>query len=230
MVRKNRRAARQSPSRVDLVLRELKQRIADGRYPPGTPLSESQLARDHDASRTPVREALSRLVQEGYVQRLPGRGYLVTPITVRLIQDTFEVRRVLEGAAAARAAADATEGEIAQLRQLAEFRYAVGDAASYRSAQTYNRNFHMAVVAASHNALIVDLVRHCLTQMERFMSLGVNFDAFQGGASVEHNEIVDAIAARTADAARAAMERHLDRSTTLLMRALVRGEIPGLTV
>ena len=77
------------------------------------------LAREHGMSRTPVREGLARLWQERYLDRVAGHGYFVARVTVQSIHDTFDVRRLLEGAAAACAAELATAEEIQLLRQLA---------------------------------------------------------------------------------------------------------------
>ena len=74
------------------------------------------LAKAHNMSRTPVRESLTRLWQEHYLDRVAGHGYFVARVTVQSIHETFDVRRVLEGAAAAWAAERATEEEIAQLQ------------------------------------------------------------------------------------------------------------------
>jgi len=148
-------------SRRDHAYLEIKRRIVHGELAPGMPLSEVELARQIRTSRTPVREALSRLLEEGYVERVPARGYFVTPITVTLIQNVFEVRRLLEGAAAARAAEFADPAAIARLRALATCEYAGEDAASFRKAAEANGAFHLAVAQASRNAIIVDLVRHC---------------------------------------------------------------------
>ena len=89
---------------LEEVHQEIKRRIVHGRYAPGAVLSESVLARVHHTSRTPVREALSRLFEEGYVERVPRKGYTVAPLTIGVIKNTLEVRRVLEATAAGRAA------------------------------------------------------------------------------------------------------------------------------
>ena len=111
-------------TRVEHAYLGIKHRIVQGIDAPGTPLLETVLAQHLQTSRTPVREALARLLEEGYVEHVPGRGYFVTPITVTLIQDLFEVRRLLEGAAAARAAELADAAAIARLHELAGFEYA----------------------------------------------------------------------------------------------------------
>src|SRR5687767_12740137 len=98
---------------VERAYQETRARILDGRYQPGTPLSELTLARAFGISRTPVREMLTRLHQDGWVERVPSRGYFVARVTLRAIQDSFEVRRLLEGATAAAAATHATPEEVA---------------------------------------------------------------------------------------------------------------------
>src|SRR5262245_60645504 len=63
------------PTRVEQAYMEIKYRVVHGAYPPGSPLSESKLSRTLRISRTPVREALTRLLEEGYVERVRGRGF-----------------------------------------------------------------------------------------------------------------------------------------------------------
>src|SRR4051812_17172883 len=102
---------------VERAYRDLKAGIVVGRYRPGASLSEVGLASEHGMSRTPIREGLARLWQEGYLDRVVGHGYFVARVTVQQIHDTFDVRRLLEGAAAARAAEVATAGALGQVRQ-----------------------------------------------------------------------------------------------------------------
>lgn len=201
----------------DRIHRRLMVALLKGQYPPGAPLSEVSLAASFKVSRTPVREALAQLVSEGFAERVSGRGVFAARVTVQTLRDVLEVRHLLEGEAAARAATRATRVEIDRMRTLAVFRYAVGDAASYRHATDQNRAFHEAVAAASHNGEVAALIGLCLTRMERFMALGVSHGQFQEGAGTEHLAVVDAIEARDPDAARSVMEAHLARSGDLLM-------------
>jgi DNA-binding GntR family transcriptional regulator len=217
------------PSRVEQAHLEIKHRITHGTYAPGTPLSESKLARMLRTSRTPVREALSRLLEEGYVERIPARGYFVARITMELIRNVFQVRRLLEGAAAESAAALADPETIARLRGLEEFHYILGDAASLQRAQKANTEFHLAVAAASRNALLVDLIRDCLNQVMRFISLGVNMAPLQETATREHHAVVDAMERHDPAGARKAIEAHLDDSSRLMTDALARGDIRAVT-
>jgi DNA-binding GntR family transcriptional regulator len=226
-------------SHVDRAYRSIKAGIVEGRYAPGAPLSEVVLAREHGMSRTPVREGLARLWQERYLDRVAGHGYFVARVTVQSIRDTFDVRRLLEGAAAARAAELATDEEIQVLRRLAvlpqlsqtDTRRKRSDApGEYRDAEAANVRFHLAIASAAHNSLAKELIERCLGQVDRFMSLGVNFGEFQTGATEAHLFIVEAIAARDGAAARLRMEEHLDRGSELMKEALLRGQLSNVGV
>ncbi len=226
-------------SQVERAYREIKRGIVEGRYRPGTPMAEVMLAREHDMSRTPMREGLARLWQEQYLDRVAGHGYFVARVTVQSIHDTFDVRRVLEGSAAAWAAERATDEEIAQLRHLASLpQPASADAprsrsdapAEYRSAEAANVRFHLAIAAAARNTLAMELIDRCLAKVDRFMSLGVNFGPFQQGATEAHLLIVDAIASRDSSAARRRMEEHLDCGSRLMKDALLRGQLTAVGV
>jgi DNA-binding GntR family transcriptional regulator len=218
------------PNRRDQAYHGIKERIVQGELGPGMPLSESKLARLLRTSRTPVREALSRLAEERYVQRVPGRGYIVTPVTVDLIQNLFEIRRLLEGASAARAAELGDEALVVRLRALGAFEYDPKDARSFKRAAQANTAFHVEVAQASQNSIFVDLVCQCLDQVTRLIALGMDHQGLQESASEEHRAVIEAIARRDPEGARRAMERHLDGSRRRTMEALVQGEIRSVTV
>lgn len=213
---------------VERAYRDIKAGIVAGRYRPGTPLSEVMLAREHAMSRTPIREGLARLWQEQYLDRVPGHGYFVARVTVQSIHETFDVRRVIEGAAAAWAAERATDDEIAQLRQMVTVPQ--DTPANYRDAEAANARFHLAIATAARNTFASELIERCLTKVDRFMSLGVNFGPFQQGATNAHLLIVEAIATRDPGAARLRMEEHLDCGSRLMKDALLRGQMTHVGV
>ena len=222
--------SKRSTTAVERAHLEVRLRIVNGALKPGAPLSEPALARELRLSRTPVREALSRLYEEGYVERVPGRGFRVALVTVQLIQNVFEVRQLLEGEAAARAAKRATVEDIARLRALAGAHPVVDSPETNRKAFEANSRFHELLAASSRNALLVDLVRHCLDQVTRFMALGVSLETFQRAAHAEHNAIVDAIESRDPEKARRAAEQHLDDAARFLLGAVMRGELHAIAM
>lgn len=216
-----------SPLQLERVYQEIKFRVVYGRYRPGTSLSESVLARVHRSSRTPVREALSRLGEEGYVERLPRRGYIVAPITIQAIQNAYEVRLVLEIAGAGYAAERVDEAGIAEMVALADYPTLEASEESYRERLTANERFHLAVASASHNGNLVELVRHSLLQHNRVLSLGVERPILSGSVP-QHHAIVDAIRAHDVAGSREAMRMHLEDAHLLVMDFLTRGRLRGV--
>jgi len=224
------RTARRSDDapHVERAYRNLKAAIVEGRYRPGASLSEVGLASEHGMSRTPIREGLARLWQEGYLDRVVGHGYFVARVTVQQIHDTFDVRRLLEGAAAARAAALATAEDVERLHGLAMV--PIGATLDYRQSETANVQFHLAIAACARNGLALELIERCLAQVDRFMSLGVNFGQFTETATEAHLQIADAIARHDSAGARTRMEEHLDCGSRLMKEALLRGQLTHVGV
>lgn len=221
-----RRLTAQAPH-VERAYRDLKSGIVEGRYRPGEPLSEVSLAHEHGMSRTPIREGLARLWQDGYLDRVVGLGYFVSRVTVQQIHDTFDVRRLLEAAAAARAAEFASSEAVEDLWRLAIVPH---DADAYRASEAANARFHLAVAASARNTLAYDLIERCLAQVDRFMSLGVSFGPFMKDATEAHIDIVDAIARHDPDAARARMEAHIDTGSRMMKDALLRGQLSSVGI
>ena len=214
---------------LERVYQEIKCRIVYGRYKPGMALSESVLARVNHSSRTPVREALSRLMEEGYVERSGKRGYEVAAVTLAGIRQTFEVRRVLEVMAAGLAAERSDLASVARMRTLADYPTLEQNAESYRARLTVNDRFHIAVAQGADNGLLVDLVRRCVLQHDRVLSLSDRFPVLRSSVP-QHHAIVDAIERRDADGARQAMREHLDASNALVMDWLIEGRIRGISI
>jgi DNA-binding GntR family transcriptional regulator len=169
------------------------------------------------------------LLEEGYVERLPGRGFSVARITLKSIQDTFDVRRALESEAAAGAALRRDASALDRLRALAPLPQGVGEGAA-EAARLANASFHLGVAEASGNVLLVSLVRRCLDQVDRFLLHGIRVQAVPAQITVEHLEIVEAISRQDPLAAGRAMEQHLDACRQQILQALVAGDRQQIAV
>src|ERR671932_262027 len=171
----------------------LKQDILTCELAPGTQIFEGELAARYGTSKTPVREALSWLGQEGLVQVLPRRGYLVAPVTLRDVQEVFQLRLLLETAAAELAAEHVSEEGLRQLKALVGVRYTYRDRASYARFLRANREFHVAVAEASGNGRMAAFVSRLLEDMERILHLGLDLRDSADEMAAEHGELVDAL-------------------------------------
>src|SRR5580700_1564754 len=104
---------------TDTVYEQLKTAIVELRIPPGEPLREAEIAQGLSVSKTPVREALARLEQDGLVELNSFRSALVTEYTARDLQEIYEVREIIEVAAARAAAESMSEKGLADLGRIA---------------------------------------------------------------------------------------------------------------
>ena len=208
-------------SLTDRVYRALKGQILRRELAPGTLLTEAQLAQVHGVSKTPAREALRRLQQEGLIELVPYSGYLVGRTSVEQARDLLEVRRILEGEAACLAAARLREEDLPALRRLAQTIYRKGEPDSYAEFCLANRAFHVAIATCSRNALLAQMVGDVLDrlQMALYQDLAAS-DPVQVAA--DHAAVVEAVAARDSVAARRAVQAEVDQ----LRHRLVRGVEP----
>jgi DNA-binding GntR family transcriptional regulator len=208
----------------------LKRDIISCKLRPGQLVIEGDLAAQYGMSKTPIREALNLLRREGFVQTLPRRGTLVTPIDVQDVQHTFLLRMLLEPEAAALAAMRAT-GQ--QLKALAELSDATdGGKSSKRPAPgdalRLNRQFHIAIAEASGIPRLAEMVASLHEEVERFY----NTERVQGAGDPtgrHHHELVEAIVTGDPDRARTLMADSIRASRQHLIETLIedpRG--PGL--
>jgi DNA-binding GntR family transcriptional regulator len=202
--------------RADYAYRRLEEMIVTRQLPPGSMVSETQLAQELDIGRTPVREALARLKHMGFVETHPRRGTLVSSVDVRLQLELLEVRRPLEELVVASASVRATPAERETMTRLAvEIIEAAetGDVHRYFSA---NRAIHEAEVAAAHNSMLATTMQIIHAQSRRFWYVHVQqAGAFTEGAAL-HAAVMRAIAASDAKVAVAAAKKlmqFLDRLT-----------------
>jgi len=141
---------------------------------PGEMIFQNALIERYQASKTPLREALKRLTQEGLIQPVPSSGYLVAPITLEDIRELFDVRQILEMAAVERAAKLATKEQLADLDKLVGKSYALNSDESSISWYMTNLEFHVSIAAISSNRLaqilrgvLEDLSRSFVLDLER---------------------------------------------------------------
>ena len=190
---------------------------------PGLMVAQTQLVERYQLSVTPVREALKRLEQEGYVQSIPRFGYLITPITVEDIEDIYELRLLLEKPAVRMAAQRATDAQLAELQEHARFSYVYKDTHSYQKFLLANVDFHTRVATISGNRRLGESVGRLLDEMTRIFHLGLDVRDSAEEMKNEHITLSGALAARNADLAEQIMEDQIRRSQQRVLEMLNQG-------
>jgi GntR family transcriptional regulator, rspAB operon transcriptional repressor len=182
------------------------------KLPPGEFLSEVDLAERCGTSRTPVREACTRLLQDKWLSRIRRKGFLVTPISVRDIVDMYQYRKVLECFTAEKAAQTATSEQIAELRALVapENNPAAELAAILRA----NEAFHRRLSELAGNERVITQINLTLAYVTRLDTLCTQ--TVPGW--IGHSDILRAIAAHEPAEARRAMEVHIEESRDKMIK------------
>jgi len=189
--------------------REIRKRILDGSLPPASPLSENQISAALELSRTPVREALSRLEREGLIRTVVGRGAFVAEVTPLDIREIYEIREQLEGHAVRVAATRLTDADLAALQQIVETTRRAMAAGDNRAAWECDVALHRKFLEATQNRRLITIVATLDDQMHRIRTMWTQTPAWQQDAMAEHEAIVAAVKRRDPDAAEAALRHHL---------------------
>ncbi|NWJ27424.1 GntR family transcriptional regulator [Rhizobium sp. RM] len=187
--------------------KDLKQRILQGTFKAGDLLTERTLAGDSGISRTPLRAAISRLEKEGVVSRLANGALMVRPVTLEQLLEIIQIRRLLEAAAAARAAERPFTDALNTSRVVMQD-YADGKDTAFDNFWMDDDRFHEAVADAAGLALLPGMLNE-LRSIARRCTITRTHDRFADQAR-EHIAVIDAIEERDAPRAAAAMEAHFD--------------------
>jgi DNA-binding GntR family transcriptional regulator len=198
------------------VYTRIREDIASGALAPGAPLVEVVMAQRYGTSRTPVREALRRLEQDGLVE--PGaRGMRVRTRSVEEILEIYDVRITLEATAARWAADRRTELDLVRLHRAHELMEQTASTDGAAMAET-NRRFHEAVWAAGHNAALVDTLRTLNSHLVRYPATTLTRAGRWGTALEEHARLIEAIADRDALSAAKIAEEHMTAAREIRLR------------
>jgi DNA-binding GntR family transcriptional regulator len=211
----------------------IRQRIMDGSFAPGTPLREEMLAGEIGVSRTPVRDALRRLLADGLVESTRNRGTFVAEITSDDLHEVYHLRATLEGFAASRAATRITPAELAALERLADEMEALdgGTDLDARTARFHalNTEFHTVMVRAARSrrlegmlgwAFQVPLVLLKQYRMQEWVNIA--------RSNRQHRDIIEALAARNPEWAGLMVGAHLNATRPASLMAEMERRRPDI--
>lgn len=180
-------------SRASRVYATLREDIQNGRLPQGTRLVESDLAKNLQVSRTPVREALRRLQAEGLVELLPGRGLVVSELTTEAIVELYVVRIALEGTAAGLAARLLTPLELERLRKTQQELEQAVVAPNPKVLTTLNTRLHQQICAAAKNRYLLEFTQRIYDTLRRFKETTLTYPGRAQEMLVEHRALLAAL-------------------------------------
>ena len=206
--RRSQSAAARYPdmTRGEEVYQKIRQCILKGEFPPAMALSEYQLAAQFQLSRTPVREALTRLEHEGMVRTVTGHGTFVAEITPHDIMEIYQVREQLESFAARVAAERMDADDLCKLEQIIA---RMDQAESFFETDI---DLHKTIIRATQNSRMFAILATLDDQIQRIRSLWPRNPRWLDGTLAEHSLIVKRIIEHDPAGAEDAMRQHLRSS------------------
>jgi len=178
---------------------------------PGEPISEIEIAQSYGVSRTPVREAILKLADEGLVDIFPQSGIFVSRIPVAALPESIVIRKSLEETTAKLAAERASASQVLSLRAIIE-RQREADAADDRVAfHQADEAFHATIADVAGYPGIWKFIQQVKIHVDRYRLLTLPVTGRMTEVIAEHEPILSAIEAHDPERARQAMDKHLER-------------------
>ena len=210
----------QSESLTESALQQLRDMILSGELPSGTQLQERTFAERLGVSRTPVREAIARLMNEGLVTRAHRGVPTVNRISISEVMEILHVRRLLECEAAKQAAGVSSDPEIWLNFKAKLSGFLDGERPTPVEHADFDFAFHMQVAKTAGSTLLAEMISS-LKLKTRIFDQGQLPERLEPGTR-EHIAILDAILARNPDAAEAAMREHINNAREAILSHLHR--------
>lgn len=193
----------------DQVAHALRAALVAGRLRPGELYSAPALAAQFGVSATPVREAMLDLVREGLVETVSNKGFRVTTVTDRQLDEYNHVRALIEIPVVAALSQTADPDDLRALRPDAEEIVTAAKAADLIAYVEADRRFHLGLLALAGNAHLVDVVGDLRKRSRLYGLTALAERGLLEASAQEHLELLDALLARDEPATRAVMTRHL---------------------
>lgn len=200
--------------------------IVEGEYLPDERLVEEHLAERLGVSRTPVRQALTTLEAEGLVEIAPNKGAVVCSFSTEDVWDIYDLRAVLEGYAARRAADRIPDEELSRLREYVSEQAGISPESSddregaIRRIVDVNQRFHGAIVAASRNGRLGKLIQRTVEVPLVFKAFYLYTPEERAISNHYHRQILAAIEQRDGERAEIVMREHVYEGRDIVIKAL----------
>jgi DNA-binding GntR family transcriptional regulator len=202
------------------VAQRLRQMLVEGRIPPGAKLNERELCEVLDVSRTPLREAIKMLAAEGLVELLPNRGAIAVALNEEDVRHTFEVMGGLEGLSGELAAQRITDEELSEIRALHFEMLAAWTRRDLSAYYRLNALIHRAINAAARNPVLSSTYDRVNARLHALRFRSNQDEEKWKNAVKEHEQMIEALAARDPKAMRAVLSAHLQNKLGVVLEQI----------
>ncbi|SIQ82774.1 transcriptional regulator, GntR family [Paracoccus thiocyanatus] len=206
-----------APTASDIILKFIRDSIADGSLDEGEPIRQDDVARMFNVSKIPVREALKRLEAEGLVAFQRNKGAVVTTLSEPEIAQVFETRAILEAAAVKLSVPHMTPETFAEAEAFCDGFAKETDVAQWSA---LNWQFHSRLYLDAQRPFLVGTIRSVNDRLERYLRIQLSLSHGQGTADREHRQILAACRAGDADKAGKLVYDHIMGACASLLHHL----------
>jgi DNA-binding GntR family transcriptional regulator len=204
----------------DQAYEAIKERIINCEFRPGECINEASVSALLGLGRTPVHQALDRLMLEAMVQVIPRKGVIVKPIILHDIMQMIDIRMINETQCARLAAIRSEDNHIKGLSKVLDrARKAIGDR-NIRKLMLLDREFHLLLGSASRNFELAEVLRKLNERSLRFWFISFTTPDHHHSFQRQHEAVYDAIRRHDADAAESAMREHIEAFRKSVARQL----------
>ncbi|MEF7615696.1 GntR family transcriptional regulator [Aquincola sp. MAHUQ-54] len=207
-----------APSLVDRAYHTIRRRILDNVYPPGAQALESDLAVELGISRTPLREALIRLQNEGLIEIVPRHGMRVLPVSATDMKEIYEVLTALESCAVELVAR--RKPTPAEMKPLVDATREMARALKVKNLDAWaqaDEYFHKFLIEAAGNRLLVEAIQQYRDRAHRALMFSLRLRPKLETSTREHLELVDLLCKGDAAGAVQANRAHRERASQELL-------------
>jgi DNA-binding GntR family transcriptional regulator len=189
--------------------------IVEGTFAPSSKISPKEIADQLAMSMAPVRDAMEQLEKDGWIVRYPQSGTYVRQITVKDIEEIYELREIIETGAVRFAVQRATQDDLASLKETAHLLMQASQSDDLKTYEKLDTQFHMKLIKITRNASLIKTLESVLFKTRSFFiamkatSYGQKSSANMEEVPVSHMRIYEAIASQQADRAEQLIRRHV---------------------
>jgi DNA-binding GntR family transcriptional regulator len=189
--------------------------IVEGEFPPSSKISPKEIADQLDMSMAPVRDAMEQLEKDGWIVRYPQSGTYVRQITVKDIEEIYELREIIETGAVRYTVQRATQEDLEPLKEIANQLMKASHSDDLKAYEKFDTQFHLKLIEITRNASLIKTLESVLFKTRSFFiamkatSYGQKNSADMEEVPVSHMRIYEAIASKQIDRAEQLIRRHV---------------------
>jgi DNA-binding GntR family transcriptional regulator len=203
-----------------IVIQEITKAIESGHLTPGSRIVESQIAKTMKISRSPVREAIRHMEQEGLLITIPNRGTFIPELNVKEIEELYSMRAVLEGFGAKLAAERSTQGDIARLEKVFDDMVKAAKKLHLPTLVKKHTEFHKTICDMSAHQILIDTWIRLQSRLNLFLNIRLHYRGDLQKIPETHMNILKAIKQKDPERAEWHTRQHIIQIGELIIQKI----------